>query len=66
MNHEIKLKNCPFCGNDAYLAESWNQTKMVQCAVCGCHTIHYLNKLDAIGAWNRRTPSAETSEKEST
>ncbi|MBR1555533.1 MAG: Lar family restriction alleviation protein [Oscillospiraceae bacterium] len=65
MNREIKLKNCPFCGNDAYLAESWEQTKIVQCAVCGCHTVHYANKLDAIEAWNRRVSAPETSEKKS-
>ncbi len=61
MNSEIKLKNCPFCGGEAYLGESWEQTKIVQCSVCGCGTRHFLNKLDAVETWNKRTPAPGTS-----
>jgi len=51
---EIKLKPCPFCGGEAYLGESWDQTKTIQCSICGCGTLHMKNKLDVIEIWNRR------------
>ncbi|MBE6876394.1 MAG: restriction alleviation protein, Lar family [Ruminococcus sp.] len=51
---EDKLKPCPFCGAEAYLADTWDTTKYVQCTVCGCRTIHLKNKLDVIEIWNRR------------
>ena len=65
MNSKTKVKNCPFCGSDAEILESWNHTKLVQCTVCGCHTVHYANMLNALEAWNRRTPEPETSKKKS-
>ncbi len=63
MNSKIKLKPCPFCGGEAYLGESWENTKSVQCSICGCGTRHFLNKLDAIETWNKRINVPENSSK---
>lgn len=52
---EDKLKPCPFCGAEAYIADTWNTTKYVQCTVCGCRTLQLKNVLEAIALWNRRT-----------
>ncbi len=49
-----QLKPCPFCGGEAYLGESWDKTKNIQCTVCGCSTVHFKNKLDAVECWNQR------------
>lgn len=51
---EDKLKPCPFCGAEAYVADTWDTTKYVQCTVCGCRTLQLKNILDVIEIWNRR------------
>ena len=52
---EIELKPCPFCGAEAYIADTWDTTKYVQCTICGCKTLYLKSELEAAELWNRRT-----------
>ena len=51
------LKPCPFCGNKCWvmMCERLGKRYTVHCGNCGNGTGHWLNKQDAIAAWNRRT-----------
>lgn len=53
-----KLKSCPFCGGNARLIIANNQY-LVMCdgdSWCDAKQGWFSNELDAISAWNRRTP----------
>ena len=53
------LKKCPFCGGEAKYIELKEPfaTMFVACTVCGIETKrNYLNRNDAIKAWNTRKP----------
>ena len=52
-----KLKPCPFCGGEAYIAHRrderfWNY--YCGCVDCGVETLGHDRKKEAIEAWNRR------------
>lgn len=48
-----KLRECPFCGGEA----KWFNTECkVYCVNCACSTIEFIDKRDAIEAWNTRKP----------
>ena len=55
---EDKLKPCPFCGDAAAIAVSWNPeyptTYHVVCYACDAKTSEYPREEDAVEAWNRR------------
>lgn len=55
-NKELKntsLRECPFCGGEA----KWFNTECkVYCVNCACSTIEFIDKRDAIEAWNTRKP----------
>lgn len=51
---ELSIKNCPFCGTEAYVGDTWNGTFAVICCLCGCQTMHYRKVEDAVEKWNRR------------
>lgn len=56
---EIKLKNCPFCGNTnpiiqrRYVAQG-KAIYAVQCGKCYARMVFLDRKYKAIEAWNRR------------
>lgn len=49
----IELKPCPFCGEEAILAET-NDEVLVECCNCYAHTGLYCSEQEAIDAWNSR------------
>lgn len=50
-----KLKPCPFCGEEAILAETTNSEELfVECCNCYAHTGLYCSEQEAIDAWNSR------------
>ena len=58
---EIKLKNCPFCGGEAYFStndadDADDGIKFrVMCHECGITTKLYDSAKCAIRVWNKRT-----------
>jgi len=50
----LRMKSCPFCGGEAYLADTWDGRIAVKCTLCGCGTVHYKQKESAIHQWNQR------------
>lgn len=55
-----KLKNCPFCGAEAFIGDTWDGRKSVICSLCGCNTVYFKNKLEVIERWNRRAEPEKT------
>ena len=52
-----KLKPCPFCGKDSTIHESCSDSMFhwfVMCEGCGTASDVYINKSQAIKAWNTR------------
>lgn len=55
-----KLKKCPFCGGIAGKYEvidpdSWKVTGyFIRCIACGCGTLEFAEKDEAIERWNSR------------
>ena len=51
-----EMKPCAHCGGKA---ERWTvqRTKWVECRECGMRTGSYDDEVEAIAAWNRRTPA---------
>lgn len=60
-----ELEDCPFCGSDTVYIRYGNDGHMcngfhpeqpgyVQCWVCGCRTLQYMNIRTAIAHWNMR------------
>ena len=54
MEKEKLLKNCPFCGEEADVAETFDGKFIVMCCLCGCKTCGYKYQEQAIRIWNRR------------
>ncbi len=60
-----RLLPCPFCGNEAEMEETLSGTWAIYCAhpirMGGCfgRMDGYIEKSDAIAAWNKRSPSDE-------
>lgn len=52
--HDLKLRECPFCGGKAELFHSYDGYHCVQCTCCACGTIHVRTERAAIRMWNRR------------
>lgn len=52
MNEE--LEPCPFCGREAVIKRSSDSRYYVMCGKCEAKTHKYIDKSDAIEAWNRR------------
>ena len=48
------LKDCPFCGGEAYIGDSWDGSVSVKCCVCGCGTPPSGFKETVIRKWNHR------------
>jgi len=54
----VKLKPCPFCGNEAYIEKFGGGCVYIACRRCGCRTgTHYAETHDkaivtAVSAWN--------------
>lgn len=57
----MKIEQCPFCGGNA---EVWQDKTIpsethgywfVACRECNAQTAAYIDKENAINAWNRRT-----------
>lgn len=54
---KIELKPCPFCGESEYVTIQKMLTReywYVHCGNCRCRTAQYLDRQEAIEAWNRR------------
>lgn len=54
-----ELKSCPFCGSDLLVSNHVCQVNPmtlfdVYCANCGCGTMGFANKSEAINIWNTR------------
>ena len=50
-----ELKPCPFCGEDGITKKIMSRERWrVVCENCGGRTDDYLDRNDAIKAWNRR------------
>ena len=59
---ENKLKPCPFCGESKLVVAEKILTRerwYVHCGNCKCRTFQYLDRREAIEAWNRRAPNDE-------
>ncbi len=53
--YKLELERCPFCGEEAILAETTNSEELfVECCNCYAHTGLYCSEQEAIDAWNRR------------
>ena len=48
---------CPCCGCGAKLYTSYDGMYIVQCAKCGCGTLHKHDSESVIRDWNTRKPS---------
>jgi hypothetical protein len=59
MSKELKLLICPFCGNKPQLSDGYEGPR-IRCENTECETQpstdNYENEVDAIAAWNRRSP----------
>jgi len=53
-----EIKECPFCGCDGLLDQTSNSYSVL-CSGCGCETDGYIYPVEAVSAWNKRTPSQE-------
>ena len=51
---EIKLKPCPFCGEEAEIVEDTNHMSFVRCKQRCCRTYFFESPKVASLAWNRR------------
>lgn len=51
------LKNCPFCGEEAYVGDNWEGWLAVICCFCGCRTMYYKTREEAVKIWNMRNPT---------
>jgi Lar family restriction alleviation protein len=52
----IKLKNCPFCGsNNLHLTHNGMQNWVIGCGVCQVEMENFVDREQAIKAWNTRT-----------
>ena len=49
----MKLRNCPFCGGEAYLESDYELVR-VECNGCGAITKSFERIDEAEAAWNRR------------
>lgn len=59
-----ELKQCPFCGGEAYVQkhdfDMLNSTYGVICLECCCETYQFYNTQEmAIEAWNKRVKDGE-------
>ena len=64
MFEEVTLKPCPFCGKRAKMRrDNYEVRYRATCEDYDCFAggIWYYKELDAIDAWNRRTPEPGTS-----
>jgi len=53
--YKLELERCPFCGEEAILAENTNSEELfVECCNCYAHTGLYCSEQEAIDAWNNR------------
>lgn len=52
-NNRKKLKECPFCGEEAIIKQCFEEY-FVQCSRCNAIIQTYVQKEEAIEAWNRR------------
>ena len=53
----IKLKNCPFCGsNNLHLTHNGMQNWVIGCGVCQVEMENFVDREQAIKAWDTRTP----------
>ncbi len=59
----LRMKSCPFCGGDAYLADTWNGQVAVKCSSCGCSTLYFKQKETAIHIWNHRSENGNKKQK---
>ncbi len=48
------LKHCPFCGGKCEFLKSPVRYFAITCSECGSGSQFYINKQQAIAAWNRR------------
>ena len=52
-----ELKNCPFCGsNNLHLTHNGMQNWVIGCGVCQVEMENFVDREQAIKAWNTRTP----------
>lgn len=59
MNNAL-LKSCPFCGDEAHTKYWMSRARWyVTCGGCNARTTHYLDRNDAIKAWNKRAITDE-------
>lgn len=63
MKERKLLKDCPFCGEEAYLGDTWDGRVAVICCFCGCKTLYFKYKEDAMKAWNKRVSPQDTDKK---
>jgi len=54
MNEEIKLGDCPFCGEHNLEVESEERLWRVLCLECYGSSAWYFSEKGAIALWNRR------------
>ena len=48
------IKKCPFCGQEAYVGDNWDGQLAVICCFCGCRTMYYKTRDEAVKIWNTR------------
>ena len=58
-----ELKNCPFCGGEVEIKQEKMYGYWIGCPSCSIET-SYMNKADAIAAWNTRPASPRFTEAE--
>lgn len=49
-----KLRQCPFCGEDAYISNDDDVMYTVYCMGCKVELGYFDSEEEAIAAWNRR------------
>jgi len=53
----MELKPCPFCGsNNLHLTHNGMQNWVIGCGVCQVEMENFVDREQAIKAWNTRTP----------